>query len=148
MSTRFGSLRCGCIYHAGAGLHVSNTGPIANNSLVSGSAGQLVDCISNSSLSGVGSITLVNGSTLVHYAETDFWLIVNPYHRPGVIRIHIRSVLPSSDQGIYTCIIPDSNGHQITLSFGLYPHGFMGKETLTITQALLPQDPHRATHHH
>ena len=103
--------------------------PIANNSvIVSGSEGLRVQCISNSSLPGVGSITILNGSTLSN-ADIDVWNIINPYNRPGFIQNNV--TLTSADQGIYTCTIADSNGNQFVFNFGLYPNGFMGKREKT-----------------
>ena len=104
--------------------------PLANNSvIVSGSDGLRVQCVSNSSLSGVGSITVLNGSSLQPYNEADIWRIGNYYNRPGFVRIenHWQSVITSEHQGIFTCAIFDSNGNEFVFNFGLYPNGFMGK---------------------
>ena len=73
----------------------------------------MFDCVSNSSQSGVGTITPPDGVDLSV-------LIIHPFKR---------SPLRDSDQGIYTCTIPDSNGHNIFLNVGLYPPGFNGELT-------------------
>ena len=110
-------------------FHGFESRAIANNSLVVSDSGNFrVRCISNSSLSGVGSITMVNGSTLVPDTETDSLRIINTYSRPGVIKIESKSE-QTSEQGIYTCTIPDSIGNQIVFNFGLYSHGFMSKKS-------------------
>ena len=53
----------------------------------------------------------------------------NPSSRPGVLRLQTRSVMSmtASDQGIYTCTIPDSNDNTFVFNVGLYPNGFNGK---------------------
>ena len=125
--------------HPGAGLfgggrtETSDIGrhPIANNGLlVSGSDGLLLDCVSNSSQSGVGNITGLDGIT--HVGHIGNLQIVNPYNRPGVLRLQtsLSSSLPATDQGIYTCTIPDSNDNQFIFNVGLYPSGFMGESSL------------------
>ena len=103
--------------------------PIANNSLtVSGSAGLKLQCLSNSSQSGVGNITILNGTTLSH-GYTDIWNIGNPVDRPGFVRIanYYESIITSEHQGIYSCTILDSNGNEFVFNFGLYSNGFTGK---------------------
>ena len=52
--------------------------------------------------------------------------LVNPSRCPGVLRLRTRGVM-ASDQGIYTCTIPDSNGNTFVFNVGLYPNGFSSK---------------------
>ena len=104
--------------------------PIANNGLiVSASDGLRLECVSNMSqlLSVVGNVTLTNGSSIsvyayLGYATTGTLKLNNPYKRPGVIRFQTyhESSIGLSDQGIYTCTIPDSNGKYIVINIGLY----------------------------
>ena len=108
--------------------------PVANNGLiVSASDGLLLECISNSSQSGVGMITGLDGTTLP-IGTTGVWSIVNPFSRPGVFRLQTisSSTITAADQGIYTCTIPDSNDNQFTINVGLYPIGFMGESQLNL----------------
>ena len=106
--------------------------PIANNSLiVSASNGLRLLCVSNSS-TGVGAITANSGSKLITGAA-GIWNVAYPSNRPGVLRLHNRIVstvpmlLTASDQGIYTCAIPDDNRNDFIFNVGLYPYGFNGK---------------------
>ena len=102
--------------------------PIPNNGLiVSASDGLRLECISNSSQSGVGMITGLDGNTLP-IGDTGVWRVVNPFVRPGVLRLQTVSTssITAADQGIYTCTIPDSNDNQFTINVGLYPSGFTG----------------------
>ena len=126
---------------AGAGLYADKRrpssdfvpGPVANNSLiVSAGDGLRLFCVSNSSQSGVGMITTRNGTTLtVSGTNTDdLWILTNPSDRPGVLRLQTRTtstLMNASDQGIYTCTIPDSTGNTFVFNVGLYPSDFNGK---------------------
>ena len=118
------------LYITGASLYFNDgggSGPINNNGLISANYGLLFDCVSNSSQSGVGTITAPDGVDLSV-------LIIHPYNRPGVIRFRTLGLpLQDPDQGIYTCTIPDSNGYNISLNVGLYPPGFNGELTLTVS---------------
>ena len=117
---------------------VFDSHPIANNSLiVSASNGLRSYCVSNSSQSGVGTITASNGSTL-NFGSNDVWNLVNLKSRPGLLRLQTPrdssnnpvSLTPLY-QGIYTCTIPDDNGNDFILNVGLYPYNFDGAHVHT-----------------
>ena len=95
---------------------------------MSASDGLLLNCVSNSSRSGVGTITGLDGNTLPT-GSTGVWKVNYPYNRPGAIRLQTTSSssLSAADQGIYTCSIPDSHNNQIDINVGLYPSGFTGE---------------------
>ena len=111
-------------------------GPIANNGLKMIHSGAdnylIIDFVSNSSQSGVGNITIPNGTILSPYATTGALFFISSYDRPGVLRLRQRSYLPFpvTYQGIYTCTIPDSNGIDISLNVGVYLPGFNGEHSL------------------
>jgi hypothetical protein len=117
-----------------------SSGPIANNGLiVSTSDGLRLECVSNSSMGGVGNITISNGMVLTPSETASTLNLTNPFGRPGVLCL--QSVdgtsqrpprhLPASAQGVYTCTIPDSNRKDISLNVGLYPPGFNVTPTIT-----------------
>jgi hypothetical protein len=118
------------IYAISSTLEISS-GPIGNNGVIVGSSsGTLwLDCVSNSSISGVGTVTTPHGVTLTPGQSYDVWSVTSPFSRPGVLRLWTLSLsqLTASDQGIYTCTIPDSNGFSISLHVGLYDYGRSGK---------------------
>ena len=135
--------------HPGAGIFgggqsyfsVIGRRPIANNGLIVGASdGLRLECISNSSQSGVGMITGVDGNT-VPFGITGNLRVSNPGNRPGVLRFHTtyNSPLQAADQGIYTCTIPDSNNNHLTVNVGLYPSGFMGELYMEDTSVILSQ---------
>ena len=109
--------------------------PIANNGLiVSGDDGLRLYCVSNSSQSGVGTITTSNGD-MFNIGSNGIWNVAYPGNRPGFLRLQTRTqpttmLLTASDQGIYTCTIPDDEGNDIILNVGLYPNDFNGKYNL------------------
>ena len=116
------------ILYPGAGIYAiraDSPGPITNNGLIlSAEYGIVLDCVSDSSQSGVGAITTPAGAS--------GWRTAYPFSRPGLIRYRRESSplpLPASDQGIYTCTIPDSTGQNIVLNVGLYPPDFSGELT-------------------
>ena len=107
--------------------------PIANNGLiVSGDDGLKLYCVSDTSQSGVGTITTSNGDTLNIGYNQDLWRVFNPANRPGSLRLQTRTqpttmFLTTSVQGIYTCTIPDHEDNDIILNVGLYPNDFDSK---------------------
>ena len=128
------------LFSKGAGLYAdkrtsSSTflpGPIANNSLVISADDRLrLLCVSNSSLTGeeIGNFTLSDGNTHSHDTTIGIWRVQNPSSSPGVLRLQTRSgmSMAASDQGIYTCTIPDSNDNTFVFNVGLYPNDFSGK---------------------
>ena len=100
---------------------------------MSDSDGLRLYCVSNSSQSGVGTIITSNGDTLNIGYNEDLWRVKNPDNRPGFLHLHnkvlsgVPMLLSDSDQGIYTCTIPDDDGNDIILNVGLYPSDFNGK---------------------
>ena len=46
-----------------------------------------------------------------------------------VVMVSTGAEFTSEDQGVYSCLIPDENGEEQVLHFGLYPHGFSEGET-------------------
>ena len=85
------------------------------------------ECVSNSSQSGVGEITGLNGTALTNSDGDLIRAIISPFSRPGIVRVRVTDDLTANDQGIYTCTIPDDNGNNITMNVGLYPNGFNGE---------------------
>ena len=98
--------------------------------------GLRLECISNMSeswdfgiiINNDGFDYLIDGHFMFDYHEFS-WKVVNPFRRPGVIRLQTRAgeSMTHFEQGIYTCNIPDSNGRRFVFNVGLYPNGFSGK---------------------
>ena len=98
---------------------------------MSGIDGLILYCVSNSSQSGVGTITLSNGDNL-NSGNNGIWKVQKPGSRPGIFGLQNRissgtpMVLTHSDQGIYTCNIPDGDENDFIFNIGLYPSDFNG----------------------
>ena len=109
-------------------MAAERSGPIANNGLIVSRSDDLrVECVSKGA---VGSITTSGGDTLTPDTATSTLNLTNPSMRPGVLRLQSVAAdgpLIASDQGIYTCNIPDDNGTVISFNFGLYPPEFDGE---------------------
>ena len=127
------------MHFTGAGIYAvvaapDSIGPIDNNGLIiatNSSPSLLFECASNFSQSHVGVITgtdaseLNNGDPLFRGGT---WTVVNPFFRPGVLRIRANGVLSPSDQGVYSCTIPDDNGAIFIINVGLYPSGYQSEK--------------------
>ena len=72
-------------------------------------------------------ITVPDGHTQSSGGNIGVWRVHSPFRRPGALRITTVSSLPPTSQGIYTCIIPDSNSNMLIFNIGLYPTGFNGE---------------------
>ena len=114
--------------HTGAGIYVlifDEATSIANNGLIVSTVEELrFDCVSDSERPQEGDITTPANGNIDTSEIDDFLLLTNPFKRPGVLRLRTIMPLNASRQGMYTCIIPDSNGNIISINVGLYPRGF------------------------
>ena len=117
---------------------------IANNGLlISGRDGLRLECVSNSSQSGLGTVTTPAGLTLSPGDTKQGWSLSPPPHTPGLLSLITSAPITSPQQGIYTCSLPDSNGDDIELNVGIYPNGFNGEhviiiQTMTVCTAYRP----------
>ena len=93
---------------------MANNGIIIARSVTGTNVSISFECISNSSQTDVGDIRGPNGEL----TNDSTWTILKD--RPGVIVVQVRGDFNASDQGIYTCTIPDANGDNITIDVGLY----------------------------
>jgi hypothetical protein len=99
---------------------------IQNNSIVQisapGTVGQL-QCISASRLNNIGQIVAPNRNDITNHPSI---VTTGNITDPGFLSLDFTS-LTRSDQGVYTCIIPDENGVQQYLHFGIYYGRLNGK---------------------
>ena len=77
------------------------------------------DCISNSSQLDVGQVLGLDGIAVP--STGDF----SATRDPSTLRFEGLD-FTAEDQGIYTCVIPDDNGNDISINVGLYNTGFNG----------------------
>ena len=84
------------------------------------------ECRSNSSNVGVGDLIGLNGSPIVD--EDNNFFDFQPTVRGGEISIEnvvgSETLLPASEQGVYTCCMPFEGGGEGEFNIGIYPNGF------------------------
>ena len=83
---------------------------------MSASDGVRLECVSSQSEEGM--ITGRDGNT-IPLGETGVWRLTNPFNRPGVLRLlthSTQSSITATDQGIYTCTLPDSRDGQVDIN--------------------------------
>ena len=73
-------------------------------------------------MSDVGMLIGPDGTTV---ATGDVFTI--EHQEPFQLNVYSRSVLPASDQGVYTCRIPLQSGENRSINVGIYPSGFNSK---------------------
>ena len=139
-----------CYILAGAGIYVTtsqlsySSSSLPNNSIITSSTGSYsyyssrtrmgFYCCSNSTTSGsTGTFIGINGNS---YSGT---INVERYGSSsslaGCMRLYLQKrsysnsqyYLSSSEEGIYTCRMPDSAGRSIDVSVGLYRDGYGSK---------------------
>ena len=99
---------------------------VANNSLIvanlynCGSCSGDVDvyCYSNSTLSNVGFVISENGKRL--YYNTTYYSVSTFTVHPSGIQIIISNSTRRYYSGIYTCVLPDSEGNTLEASIAIY----------------------------
>ena len=84
-------------------------------------------CLSGSKRSSVGHIIGVNGTDIIHDRSDPFYITRGRKINPGMI--HVRSIkrLTSRYEGVYTCRIPNENGHYKEVNVGLYQQSTAGE---------------------
>ena len=124
------------LHYVGIGLYhiqgLSGGGPVTNNSIIrSGndeSFGTLL-CLSGSRVSTVGSWITPHGQDVTHSTTDIFAVTLGGNNNPGYMNISLEvgQSLGTSQQGVYTCTIPDEREVQHTLHVGIYPSTFSSK---------------------
>ena len=143
---------CGVINFVltGAGIYVTNTqllyssSSLRNNSIITSYTRYLSRsyrskiyrrmgfyCCSNSTSGSTGSFIGRNGNTysgrfsVQHYSSSHSYAGCMYIYLDG--SYYSQNYLSASEEGIYTCRMPDSTGRNIELSVGIYRHGYTSK---------------------
>ena len=141
----------------GAGIYVStsplySSSPLPNNNIITSSSSYIPQmgfyCCSNSTSGYTGTFIGLNGNShsgkfsVEHYSSSS--------SRAGCMYIYLRYYsghLYSSEQGIYTCRMPDSAGRNIDVSVGIYRNDYTSEFSLLYTSKLV-QYIHTCSHMH
>lgn len=102
-----------------------NSGPLPNNSIiVTDNFGQMprLQCISGSNSPNVGQWIAPSGQDVTYSTSDSFDVMLGSVNDPGFmdITLHSGQFITFSDQGIYTCLIPDETGTIRSLLVGIY----------------------------
>ncbi len=126
-----------CVYlcnsHAGSALYTTGgAGQLTNSSLIFASSGDRINqvrCLSGSLLPNVGQWFSPGGGNLAPIADDAFEVTVGDSYNPGFVALSNPAENPplaASDEGVYTCVIPDETGVVQYLYVGIYLDGFSG----------------------
>ena len=86
-----------------------------------------IHCSSGSQTSGVGQLISPNEQDITYSSIDPFDVIVGDIGNPGslIIRQAQGHSVTATFNGMYTCVLPDENGMENYIHFGLYPQEFM-----------------------
>lgn len=102
-----------------------NSGPLPNNSVVvTDNFGQMprLQCISGSNSPNVGRWIAPSGQDVTYSMSDSFDVELGGVNDPGYMEIALHSgqFVTFSDQGVYSCLIPDETGVTCSLLVGIY----------------------------
>ena len=103
-------------------MHSEGTGLVQNNSIVlaiSASNSREFRCISASKSANVGQLVAPNGNVITN---NSLIVTVGGPANLGLVSLQLQNseTFATNNQGVYSCIIPDENGVQQYLHFGIY----------------------------
>ncbi len=87
-----------------------------------------ITCLSGSTTDRVGQLIGVQGQNITHRHGDPFSVVLGS----GMVRVqHSRSSF--TDEGVYSCRLPDESGNNTDVNFGLYLEQFNGECVSTAT---------------
>lgn len=110
-------------------------GPLLNNTIiVTDNFGRMpqLQCISGSTAPNVGQWIAPSGQDATHSTSDPFDVVLGSTNDPGYfnISLHPGQFITFSDQGVYTCRIPDEAGVTRSVFVGIYLPALTSKITL------------------
>ena len=115
----------------GVGIFANNN-PVSNNTAVLADKNNqtgVIYCNSGSKVTGIGQWFSPNGVEITQSSGGAFTVVRGGGNIPSFIGLQLRAgwTFSESNEGIYTCLIPDENGIQQVLQIGLYLNGYIGE---------------------
>ena len=106
-------------------------GRLLNNSIIQADVNERIPdfwCLSGSAMSGAGSLIAPDGTDITNTGGDAFEITVGDVDDPGylIIRGFDSVVLQQSDQGVYTCSIPDHEENTQWFHIGIFTSQFSG----------------------
>ena len=110
---------------------------ISNNSIIlSDSTGRIprLQCITGAAIPNSGHWISPSGLNLDSVADNPFIIVVGDETDPGYIEMRLDhdAVIGIADMGIYTCLIPNEEGDNVTFHVGVYHSSFPSKLNIVI----------------
>jgi len=108
---------------SGIALYVEGTGLIQNNSIIRTGSISKLQCISASNTPNIGEMVAPNGDDIT---SDSTMVTVGGSADPSYLTLDLQTNASfiRSNQGVYTCIIPDKNDDMQYLHVGVYYSGF------------------------
>lgn len=115
----------------GVGIFANNNPVLNNTAILADNNNQtgVIYCNSGSKDVGVGQWFSPSGAEIAQNNDGTFTVVRGGGSIPSFIGLQLRAgrSFSASDEGIYTCIIPDENGIEQVLQIGLYLNGYIGE---------------------
>ena len=115
----------------GVSISYSSVGVLPNNYLIISDVTGIVnlDCVSASTSPNVGRWLDPSGVDITNSNNDPFDVVVGNSNDPGHLSITSGSSITSDSQGVYTCVLPNTDGEDTYLNVGIYTNGFNSKES-------------------
>ena len=115
----------------GVGIFANNK-PVLNNTAVladNNNQTGVIYCNSGSKVANIGQWFSPSGVEITQNSGGTFTIVRGGGIIPSFIGLQLKAgrSLSTSDEGIYTCLIPNENGVQQVLQIGLYLNGYIGE---------------------
>ena len=96
-------------------------------------------CSSGSQTSGIGQWFAPNGAEITQNSGNSFNVVRGGGNFPSYVGLQLKTgqSFSTSDEGVYTCIIPDETGILQTLHVGLYRYGYYGMLRAGVTSIII-----------
>ena len=120
------TFRLNC-YTVGVGIYMARSG--VNESNVMTNNGYIITsdpyvpsftCYSGSTKVNVGKLIGLDGRDITHSVGDPFNAVTGGANNPGTLEVHGHGRLTHSDEGVYTCRIPDETGRIVDVNIGIY----------------------------
>ena len=131
-------------FDLGVGLFSNDADPLQNNSIVQGTTDFIgsIHCMSSSRDIAIGQWYYPNGLKLDSQSNNGTFIVVYGGGADSSSYVTLQqvngTVLSPSEEGVYTCEMPDHNGAIQTLHVGIYGSNFFGKYQIGSIYIIIP----------
>ena len=126
------------MFSLGVGLFANNNPVLNNTAILADKNNQIgvIYCNSGSKLAGIGQWFSPSGAEITQNSGGTFTVVRGGGNIPSYIGLQLRAgrSFSTSDEGIYTCLIPDENDVEQALQIGIYHDGYIGEYLMWLSQ--------------